>query len=76
MGAALRRGQQDQDPSVIAHAWKCQHRLYKVYHRLAAQKPKQVAATAVAREMVGFLWAVLNDLGVTRLQHPEVHRTA
>jgi transposase len=30
-------------------------------HRLAAKKPKQVAATAVAREMVGFLWAVLRD---------------
>lgn len=75
-GAALRRRQQDQDPSVIAHAWKCQHRLYKVYHRLAAKKPKQVAATAVAREMVGFLWAVLNDLDVTQLQHPEAHRTA
>ena len=76
VGAALRRRQQDQDPSVIAHAWKCQHRLYKVYHRLADKKPKQVAATAVAREMVGFLWAELNDLDVTQLQNPEVHRTA
>jgi hypothetical protein len=59
VGATLRRRQQGQDPDVIAHAWKCQNRLYKVFHRLAAKKPKQVAATAVAREMVGFLWAVL-----------------
>lgn len=44
VGPSLRRRQEDQDPTVIAHAWKCQHRLYKVFHRLAAQKPKQVAA--------------------------------
>jgi transposase len=61
VGASLRRRQHGQDPSVITHAWKCQHRLYKVFHRLAARKPRQVAATAVARELVGFLWAVLQD---------------
>ena len=80
VGTALRRRQQDQDPAVIAHAWKCQHRLYKLYHRLAARKPKQVAATAVAREMVGFLWAVLHDLDINQLQlespNPEVSRAA
>jgi hypothetical protein len=53
---------------VIRHAWKCQHRLYTLFHRLAAKKPRQVAATAVAREMVGFLWAVLHDMDVSRLQ--------
>jgi len=80
VGTALRRRQQDQDPAVIAHAWKCQHRLYKLYHRLAARKPKQVAATAVAREMVGFLWAALHDLDINQLQlespNPEVSRAA
>jgi transposase len=76
VGAALRRRQEGQDPSVLTHAWKCQHRLYKVFHRLAAKKPKQVAATAVAREMIGFLWAVLRDLDVAQLQHPEVSRAA
>lgn len=29
VGAALRRRQEGQDPSVLAHAWKCQHRLYR-----------------------------------------------
>jgi transposase len=72
VGAPLRRRQEGQDPSVLSHAWKCQHRLYKVFHRLAAKKPKQVAATAVAREMVGFLWAVLKDIDVTALPHSEV----
>lgn len=68
VGAPLRKRQQGQDPAVIAHAWKCQHRLYKLFHRLAEKKPKQVAATAVAREMVGFLWAVLRDVDVAQLQ--------
>lgn len=76
VGAALRRRQEGQDPSVLAHAWKCQHRLFKVFHRLAAKKPKQVAATAVAREMVGFLWATLTELDVAALQHSEVSRAA
>jgi len=68
VGAPLRRRQRGQDPAVIAHAWKCQHRLYKLFHRLAERKPKQVAATAVAREMVDFLWAVLRDVDVARLK--------
>jgi hypothetical protein len=59
-----------------SHAWKCQHRLFKVFHRLAAKKPKQVAATAVAREMVGFLWATLTELDIAALQHSEVSRAA
>ena len=76
VGAPLRRRQQGQDPAVIAHAWKGQHRLYKLFHRLAAKKPAQVAATAVAREMVGFLWAVLKELDPGYLQHTEVTRAA
>jgi transposase len=71
VGAPLRKRQQGQDPDVIRHAWKCQHRLYTLFHRLAAKKPRQVAATAVAREMIGFLWAVLRDLDVSALQEVE-----
>jgi transposase len=74
IGASLRRRQQGQDPQVIRHAWKCQHRLYTLFHRLAVKKPNQVAATAVARELIGFLWAVLRDLDVSKLQ--EVTATA
>lgn len=68
VGAPLRRRQQGQDHDVIRHAWKCQHRLFTLFHRLAVKKPNQVAATAVAREMVGFLWAVLRDVDVSKLQ--------
>ena len=67
VGAALRRRQQGQDPDVIRHAWKCQHRLFTLFHRLAVKKPNQVAATAVARA-VGFLWAVLREVDVSKLQ--------
>jgi len=74
VGASLRKRQHGQDPDVIRHAWKCQHRLYKLFHRLAAKKPRQVAAVAVAREMVGFLWAVLHEMDIAKLQ--EVSRAA
>ena len=43
------------------HAWKAQHRLYTLFHRIAAHRPSQVAAVAVARELVGFLWAVMRE---------------
>jgi transposase len=68
VGSPLKRRQQGQDPAVIGHAWKCQHRLYSLFHRLALKKPSQVAATAIARELVGFLWAVLRNLDVSTLQ--------
>ena len=62
MGAALKRRQRGQPPAVIGHAWKAQHRLYKFFHRVAARRGPQVAAVAVARELVGFIWAVMQDL--------------
>jgi transposase len=40
-------------------AWKAQMRLCARYRRLAAKgKLLTVAVTAIAREMVGFLWAI------------------
>ena len=40
-------------------AWKAQVRLCARYRRLVASgKPKVVVTTAVAREMVGFIWAI------------------
>ena len=61
VGVALARRQHHQDPRVIAHAWKAQHRGYKLFHRLSATRPPQIAVVAVARELVGFLWAVMHD---------------
>jgi len=43
-------------------AWKAQHRLHRRYYRLLATgKTKQKVVTAVARELLGFIW----DIGVT-----------
>jgi transposase len=59
--AALSNRQAGQDPAVIAHAWKAQHRLHKLFHRVHQRRPHQVAVVATARELVGFIWAVLQD---------------
>ena len=41
-------------------AWKAQVRLCARYHRLAARgKPKVVVTAAIAREMIGFIWAIM-----------------
>ncbi len=61
LGVGLRKRQSSQDPAVIAHAWKAQRRLNRRYQRLIERMPTQKAVTAVARELVGFLWAVLQD---------------
>ncbi len=60
-GVVLKRRQQGQPPDAIAHSWKAQHRLHKVYGRLAFRKNSQIAAVAVAREMAGFVWALMQE---------------
>jgi transposase len=66
--AALKVRQAGQDPVVIAHAWKAQQRCYTLFHRIAAKRPPQIAAVAVARELVGFLWAVLQTVDAQQQQ--------
>jgi transposase len=61
VGVALKARQRGQSPVVIAHAWKAQHRLHTLYRRLAFRTKPQIAVVAVARELVGFLWAVMQD---------------
>ncbi|MBA3484702.1 MAG: hypothetical protein H0T51_23110 [Pirellulales bacterium] len=40
-------------------AWKAQLRLCKRYRQLLARgKKSQVAITAVARELIGFMWSI------------------
>jgi transposase len=62
ISADLKRRQSGQPPGVIAHAWKAQQRLHQRYNHLAFRKQPQIAAVAVARELVGFLWAVMQDI--------------
>lgn len=48
-------------------AWKAQIRLCARYRRLtAAGKPKVVVTTAIAREMLGFIWAIAQAIQVPR----------
>ncbi len=51
-------------PEVVRDiAWKAQLRLHSRYRRLTEtrQKRSQVAVTAVARELVGFIWAIARN---------------
>lgn len=60
----LKRRQSGQPPAVITHAWKAQQRLHARYNHLSYRKRPQIAVVAVARELVGFLWAVMQDVPV------------
>lgn len=62
VAAHLKARQDGQPPGVIAHAWKAQQRLHQRYVHLSYRKQPQLAVVAVARELVGFLWAAMQDL--------------
>ena len=58
VGARLASRQQGLDPQVVARAWAAQLRLCGRFRRLRARKPSpNIVATAIARELAGFLWA-------------------
>lgn len=58
VGAMLLRKREDYDQALKDIAWKAQLRLNKRFRRLEGRgKRSNVAATAVARELVGFIWA-------------------
>jgi len=59
MYRALERRQAELSEEVKQIAWKAQHRLHGKYRRLVAQgKLHQIAVVAVARELLGFVWAI------------------
>jgi transposase len=56
---ALKKRQQGLDETVKGIAWKAQHRLHKRRRALMARgKSAAHATTAVARELLGFIWAI------------------
>ncbi|NPV71150.1 MAG: transposase [Firmicutes bacterium] len=58
MSEAIRKRQEGQPARVQAISWKAQVRLCKKYqHLISKGKSPQVAVTAVARELLGFIWA-------------------
>jgi transposase len=59
LNARQRALQRDLSPDVAEIAWKAQSRLHKRYQLLTGRtKPAGKVVTAVARELVGFVWAI------------------
>jgi transposase len=62
VGRPLLARQHDAPSALVQRAWTAQHRLFRCYRRLVARgRPHQVAVTAVARELTGFIWAALTQ---------------
>jgi transposase len=60
LGTTLARRQEAQPAAVIAIAWKAQQRLHRTWRRLDTERGKRrtIVAVAVARQLVGFVWAI------------------
>ena len=60
VGRALALRSEGQPPAVVAQAWRAQQRLHRRYrHLIGHGKRPPVAVAAVARELVGFIWAAM-----------------
>ena len=60
VGRVLAARSAGQPPEFLAHAWRAQQRLYRRYRHLVGHgKRPPVAVTAIARELVGFIWAAM-----------------
>jgi transposase len=59
VGPTLAARQKGVSPEVKEMAWKAQHRLHSRYRKLLGRgKIKQKVMTALARELLGFIWAI------------------
>lgn len=58
VSAAMQQRQQDQPKDVRLIAWNAQQRLHKRFQQLSAKKKRVIAASAIARELAGFVWAI------------------
>lgn len=69
IGPELRKRQQCLSAAVREISWKAQHRLHSRYLKLVLHgKHRNVAVMAVARELLGFIWAIGKEVrrgGVT-----------
>jgi transposase len=65
LGVKLKKRQERCSEKVKAISWKAQKRLHQKYwHLLYRGKPKQVAVVATARELLGFLWSVAQQVRI------------
>lgn len=59
VGERLRKRHEGVPAEIIEIAWKAQHRLHKRYMKLTmAGKDQRKVMVAVARELLGFIWAI------------------
>jgi transposase len=69
VGPSLRRRREGQPTWAIALADRAQHRLHRRYRSLVGRgKPYGKVIVAVARELVGFLWATLQQFSASQRQ--------
>jgi transposase len=68
VSALLRKRRTGQPAAVLAIADRAQHRLHQRYYHLKEgyKKPHNVVTVAIARELVGFIWAVLTHRETAR----------
>ena len=63
LGRQMLYRQEALPPSICAIAWKAQRRLTSRFRRLVARgKAKPKVATAIARELTGFIWAIAREV--------------
>ena len=54
--------------AVIDKAWEAQMRLCRRYQRLIMRgKPRNVVITAIAREMIAFVWSISREVVLPRV---------
>jgi hypothetical protein len=76
MQGLIQKRQEGLSKPVQTMAWKAQQRLHKRFKHLAAKKKSVTAASAVARELTGFVWAIACAVKpVARAAAPEIIRT-
>jgi hypothetical protein len=73
-GKRLRERRQGQPPEVVAYANRAMARLHRKYVRLVLGRARksQVAVTAVARELAGFVWGLRLILATRQRQLPTI----
>jgi transposase len=73
---AMQKRQEQQPREVRLIAWKAQERLHKRFQQLSVRKKSVIAATAIARELAGFVWAIARQVKpADRPAVPQVIRT-
>jgi transposase len=59
LGRTIKARRKDQPKAIVEIAEKCEKRLSSRFHRLTSRNKKStVAVVAVARELLGFIWAI------------------